>query len=176
MDIYDEIFILWHSIFLNSSKHWHLQFRYKLDSFLMCHYYITRSCARSFTFFVILEKNAFFNVLYSYFSHSLHLWCMGTHMLLIPPIPCRRFSLPQCMPGWRSWCSTWLSLEVDTRELRIFHLPWTRWLCVQTRNNTPGHPQGRLSSSLARWSTRWEEYLQDIVYQLKYKWKCEQIL
>ena len=74
MDIYDEIFILWHSIFLNLSIHWHLEFRYSIELFLMCHYYITRSFARSFTFFIIFEKNAFFNVLYSYFSRSLHLW------------------------------------------------------------------------------------------------------
>ena len=40
----------------------------------MCHYYIARSFARSYTFFIIFEKNAFFNVLYSYFSRSLHLW------------------------------------------------------------------------------------------------------
>ena len=74
MDIYDEIFILWHSIFLNLSIRWHLEFRYSIELFLMCHYYITRSFARSFTFFIIFEKNAFFNVLYSYLSRSLHLW------------------------------------------------------------------------------------------------------
>ena len=75
MDIYDEIFILWHSIFLNLSIHWHLESRYtNIELFLMCHYYITRSFARSFTFFIMFEKNAFFNVLYSYFSRSLHLW------------------------------------------------------------------------------------------------------
>ena len=73
MDIYDEIFILWHTIFLNISIHWHLEFRYSIELFLMCHYYITRSFARSFTFFIIFEKNAFFNVLYSYFWRSLHL-------------------------------------------------------------------------------------------------------
>mgnify|MGYP006359631633 CR=1 FL=1 len=74
MDIYDEIFILWHSIFLNLSIHWHLEFRYSIELFLMCHYYITRSFARSFKFFIIFEKNVFFNILYSYFSRSLHLW------------------------------------------------------------------------------------------------------
>ena len=39
----------------------------------MCHYYNTHSFARSFTFFIIFEKNVFFNVHYSYFSRSLHL-------------------------------------------------------------------------------------------------------
>ena len=52
MDIYDEIFILWHSIFLNLSIHWHLEFRFSIELFLMCHYYITRSFARSLTFFI----------------------------------------------------------------------------------------------------------------------------
>ena len=74
MDIYDEISILRHSIFQNLSIHWHLEFRYSIELFLMCHYYTTRSFARSFTFFIIFEKNAFFNVLYSYFSRSLHVW------------------------------------------------------------------------------------------------------
>ena len=27
MDIYDEILILWHSVFLNLSIHWHYEFR-----------------------------------------------------------------------------------------------------------------------------------------------------
>ena len=37
--------------------------------------YITRCFARSLaTFFIIFEKNAFFNILYSYFSRSLHPW------------------------------------------------------------------------------------------------------
>ena len=60
-------------IFLNLSMHWHLEFRYSIELFLMCHYYITRSFARSFTLFIIFEKNVFFNILYSYFSRSLHL-------------------------------------------------------------------------------------------------------
>ena len=48
-------------------------FRVSIELFSMCHYYITCSFARSFMFFIIFEKNAFFNVLYSYFSRSLHL-------------------------------------------------------------------------------------------------------
>ena len=75
MDIFDEVFISWRSIFLNLSVNWHLEFRYStwivLDVSL---YYITRSFARFFTFFIFVEKHAFFNVLYSYFSRSLHLW------------------------------------------------------------------------------------------------------
>ena len=31
MDIYDEIFIIWHLIFLNLSIHWHLEFRYSIE-------------------------------------------------------------------------------------------------------------------------------------------------
>ena len=46
-----------------------------LELFLICHcYYITRSFPYSFTFFIFVEKNAFFNILYSYFSRSLHPW------------------------------------------------------------------------------------------------------
>ena len=56
MDIYDEIFILWHPIFLNLSIHWHKDFRYSIELFLMCHYYIKRSFVRSFTFFIILRR------------------------------------------------------------------------------------------------------------------------
>ena len=37
-------------------------------------YYYIRSFARSFMYFIFSEKNAFFNVLYSYCSRSLHLW------------------------------------------------------------------------------------------------------
>ena len=74
MDIYDEIFILRHSVFPNLSMHWHLEFRLIIELFSMCHYYITRYFARTFTFFIIFEKNAFFNVLYSYFSRLLHLY------------------------------------------------------------------------------------------------------
>ena len=53
MGICDEIFILWYSIFLNLSINWHLEIRYSNELFVMCHYYITRSFARSFTFFII---------------------------------------------------------------------------------------------------------------------------
>ena len=64
------------SKFINTLTFSHLEFRYSIKLFLMCHYNITRSFARSFTFFITFEKNAFFNVLYSYiyFSRSLHLW------------------------------------------------------------------------------------------------------
>ena len=44
----------------------------------MCH--CTRSFARSFTFFIIFEKNTIFKVLYSYLSRSLHLWCACMHV------------------------------------------------------------------------------------------------
>ena len=78
MEIYDDIFILWHSIFLNLSIIWHLEFRYSIELFLMGHYYITRSFARFFTFFIIIfgkeRKNAFFNVLYSYISHVRYIY------------------------------------------------------------------------------------------------------
>ena len=56
-----------------------LDIKYTTALFLMCHYYITLSYARPFTFFIIFEKNAFFNVLYSYFSRSLHLWYNALH-------------------------------------------------------------------------------------------------
>ena len=75
MDIYDEILILWHSIFLNVSIHWHLELRYSIELFLncetnkflnwilnlnfkLCHYNITRSFARSFTFFIISKRTS----------------------------------------------------------------------------------------------------------------------
>ena len=60
IDIYDEIFILWHLIFLNLSIHWHLEFRY--STWIVCNvpvYYITHSFACSFMFFIIFEKNTF---------------------------------------------------------------------------------------------------------------------
>ena len=75
-DIYGEIFILWHSVYLNLSIHWNIEFRYSIELLLMCHCYITRSFAQSFTFFIFPEKNAFFNVLYSYSSRSVHLWTL----------------------------------------------------------------------------------------------------
>ena len=41
-----------------------LEFKYSTELFSMCHYYITSSFARSFTFFIIFEKNRrFFNIL-----------------------------------------------------------------------------------------------------------------
>ena len=68
MNIYEEIFFIWHSInFQNSSIHQHLVFRYCIELFLMCHYYTTRSFAHSLFFF----KEC---ILYSYFSRSLYLW------------------------------------------------------------------------------------------------------
>ena len=33
MDIYDEIFIIWHSLFLNVSIHWHLDVWYSIELF-----------------------------------------------------------------------------------------------------------------------------------------------
>ena len=50
-------------------------------------YYITRSFARSFMFFIFFEKNAFFNILYSYLSHSLHPWQTGFAILAHRNIP-----------------------------------------------------------------------------------------
>ena len=55
MDIYDEIFILWPSIFLNLSIHWHLERYSTWIVFNGSLYYITRSFARSFTFFFFKE-------------------------------------------------------------------------------------------------------------------------
>ena len=47
--------------------------------FLMCHYYITSSFARSFSFFIIFEKNAFFNER----THSLTFFIPISHIRYI---------------------------------------------------------------------------------------------
>ena len=71
MDIYDEIFILWHSIFLNLSMHWQLEFRYSIELFLMCHYYITRSLH-------VLWRSIF---LFLTFATSMQKWVDNKFML-----------------------------------------------------------------------------------------------
>ena len=87
LDIYDEIFILWHPIFLNLSIHWHLKFRYVCNVSL---YYITRS----FTFFLLFLKRTrsltFFipisRVRYIYVSSRFNIicnsFCIGSTSLL----------------------------------------------------------------------------------------------
>ena len=81
-------------------------------------YYYIRSFARSFTFFIFSEKNAFFNVLYSYCSRSLHLWderwCVFTCMIF----PVRQWLLQQHSMQHNTgsnatWTCTW-NVELET--------------------------------------------------------------
>ena len=161
MDIYDEIFILWYSIFLNLTIHWHLEFRYSIELFLMCHYYIARSLAcsftffiifkknaffSSFTFFIIFEKNAFFNVLYSYFSHSIHL-CWEEFQGNSRQIWLSRYPEPTIffLQSWQSRASTLARLKpfiCSYKNYMSYVIPSYVLNHFQTRSSVVGSYQG----------------------------------
>ena len=67
IDIFDEISILWRSIFSSSSIRWHLKFRFRPELCLcmwLCLYIILH---------VLLCSSLFLKRTHSYFSRSLHL-------------------------------------------------------------------------------------------------------
>ena len=99
IDIYDDIFILWHSIYINLSIHWHLEFRYSIALFLMCHYYILHVLLyvllRSLLFLKRMRSLTFFipnfHVCYIYGSDQsgLDTFIIWRHaVLMIQPINC----------------------------------------------------------------------------------------